>query len=374
MGKGSPSPGEVQPQGWKASSETQPPLVSHATKNTQSRHSWLRADVETLLRLKSEGESWDTIGKLIPGHNVEQCISKWNKRNRGLKTKTTEGAWSKAEDQFLCSLSREDQDWEAISQKIGRSARACKVRFDEYFTGISDDVRWPWTHNEERLLVALWQQGVPFETISLYFKDRTGGFCQARWARKLKFQPEKYAAWSPEEDRRLLSFSSIPVARGSMLNHFTINGRRIRRTPTECKRGKAELENPATKSVSVLKTSTSVASRTAKSKIWTEHDKKQLVHFCEAGKTWYEICLLLLGDHTAMDCRNYWLEHYWDSFHKLMPNGQLDIAELERLGWKAGENTMVEEEEDKEEMEGMVEYDDEVDAAGDTDEDVADAT
>ena len=204
---------------------------------------------------------------------MEQCINKWNNRDRGPKTKTTAGAWSKAKNQSSNSFSRVDQDSEAISQRIGRSARACKARFDEYSTGISDDVRWPWTHNEDRLLVALWQQDVPFETISLYFKNRTGGSCQARWVHKLKFQPENYAAWSPEEDRRLLLSSSIPVSRGSMLNHFTINGGRIRRTPTECKRRKAELENPATKSVSVLKTSTSVASRTAKSKIWTEHDE-----------------------------------------------------------------------------------------------------
>ena len=210
MGKASPSPGEVQPQGQKASSERQTHLISHETRSTQKAPTWLPADFHTLIRLKSEGESWDAISKLIPRYSAKQCESKWSNRRQFLMTANAKSPWSKAEIQSLYDLFKEDRDWEAISQRLGRSSVVCRLQLDEYVTGLSGKSQWPWTQNEDRLLAALWQHGIRFDTIWHYFKDRTGPTCFNRWNNHLRFRRDYQAAWSPMEDRYLLSLSPLP--------------------------------------------------------------------------------------------------------------------------------------------------------------------
>ena len=68
---------------------------------------------------------------------------------------------------------------------------------------------------------------------------------------------------------------------------------------------------------------------------WTDGDKLKIYDLRNAGKEWRKISSLHHEDHTVLECRSYWIEQCWENSHNLIVEGEVDIEELERQGWKA---------------------------------------
>lgn len=141
---------------------------------------WSVGDLETLVGLKMEGESWDAISKQIQGHHADNCRSDWSHRDDNRKKSGAGSAWSEAEDRSLVALFTEGQDWKTISGRVGRSIGACIIHLEDYSPNLSAESHWPWTHDEDRLLVALRYEGMDFEIMHPYFTDRTVLPCRTR--------------------------------------------------------------------------------------------------------------------------------------------------------------------------------------------------
>ncbi|KAG6043711.1 hypothetical protein E4U39_004228 [Claviceps sp. Clav50 group G5] len=172
--------------------------MSQGSLQAKLNKPWSEEEDKLLLKLKEAGGTWQEISESLGrtpgacrsryGKHLEVKVSETEKSQGSLQLDNERVKWTAEEEKLLVQLKASDKTWQEISERLGRTPRACRIRHGQCLeVSVSQGSLQPknerkkWTAEEEKLLFQLKVADKTWQEISDHLPGRTANACQVHY-------------------------------------------------------------------------------------------------------------------------------------------------------------------------------------------------
>ena len=184
-------------------------LAPKLSKRSGERRSWSSKELELLLELRDERQlPWSEISEFFPQRGWQAIKTRYSIITRDPdRTKKKIKPWADEEKEVLLKLRKMGLSWGEIAEHIpGRSPKAVKRKY-QHLTGdveVPKAVKRQWSTEENKLILKLAEEGVPWRERVKYFDDRSMKALKLQYTMLKSRNPALYEKYTPEEDDEIV--------------------------------------------------------------------------------------------------------------------------------------------------------------------------
>ena len=169
---------------------------------------WTTEEEELLLELRSQELSWNEIKKYFPERSWNALTLRYSKLTRDPSTSRKKPKpFTPEESKLLLELSKTNTTWRERAKYFpGRKANAVKNHYYNLVRGYPapKTFRRQWTAEEDKLLIELGEEGVPWEERVKFFDNRTLRSLKRQFRKLRSTNPEQKGGFTTREDDLLI--------------------------------------------------------------------------------------------------------------------------------------------------------------------------
>ncbi|KAG6059820.1 hypothetical protein E4U16_006970 [Claviceps sp. LM84 group G4] len=302
---------------------------------------WTEEEDKLLLKLKEAGGKWQEISESLGrtpgacrsryGKYLEVKVSETEKSQSSLQLENERVKWTAEEEKLLVQLKASHKTWQEISERLGRTPRACQIRHGQRLeVSVTEksqgslqprNERKKWTAEEEKLLFQLKVADKTWQEISDHLPGRTVNACQVHYNDVL------HRGWGHEEVNKLARLYESRKAEmwDKIAKRLAIPWREVEALHWQLRSRKAKpAESVGEKSLSKVGADLSPppvhdgddaelqaneqqqdqSQQDNTEKTWSREELKSLMTCIKSNMTWEETSKCLAG-RTADSCRIY---------------------------------------------------------------------
>ena len=171
---------------------------------------WSREEENRLLKLRGQGMSWAEIHEFFPQRSWEAVSGRYYRLSgdpSAKKPPKKAKTWDAEEDKLLLELREENLPWVEIAKRFpARTAGAIQHRYRLLRRGnpAPEDVVRNYSAEEDKRLLKLAKSGIPWEERVKFFENRTLRGLKARFDKISPVKSSKKGPFTPKEHDLLL--------------------------------------------------------------------------------------------------------------------------------------------------------------------------